>query len=361
MSDTLVIGGGIIGLLTAHELVQAGAKVTLVEMGETGRESSWAGGGIISPLYPWRYPDAVNALARWSQEVYPRFCDSLYEATRIDPELTKNGLLILDTEEREQALAWGQRHGCEVELIDAARIQEIEPGLGTRSTEALLFPSVAQVRNPRLVKAIRRALAAHIQLREQEEVLEILVQDGRTTGVRTSKGDILAEQVVVCTGAWTARLLDQIGRQPAIEPVRGQMILFLARPGLINQITLYRDRYIIPRRDGRVLIGSTLEHTGFVKGTTAEARELLYRSALEIFPALNGVLIEQHWSGLRPGSPSGVPYIGACPGTGGLYVNAGHYTNGVGAGPASARLVADLMLGREPILDPAPYALDAAR
>ena len=179
--------------------------------------------------------------------------------------------------------------------------------------------------------------------------------------MRTSKGLIEADQVVVCTGAWTARLLDQIGRQPTIEPVRGQMILFLARPGQINQITLYRDRYVIPRRDGRVLIGSTLEHAGFVKATTDEARASLTQSAIELFPLLKGVLIEQHWSGLRPGSPSGVPYIGACPGTAGLYVNAGHYTNGVGAGPASARLVTDLLFGREPIVDPAPYALEAER
>ena len=139
------------------------------------------------------------------------------------------------------------------------------------------------------------------------------------------------------------------------------MILFLARPGQINQITLYRDRYVIPRRDGRVLIGSTLEHAGFVKATTDEARASLTQSAIELFPLLKGVLIEQHWSGLRPGSPSGVPYIGACPGTAGLYVNAGHYTNGVGAGPASARLVTDLLFGREPIVDPAPYALEAER
>jgi glycine oxidase len=361
MSDTLVIGGGIIGLLTARELVQAGAKVTLVEMGETGRESSWAGGGICSPLYPWRYPDAVTALECWSQQVYPGLCGELVEETRIDPEFTAHGLLILDMEERDQALAWAQRHGSEVEVIDGPRIQEIEPGLGLRPGEALFLPKVASVRNPRLVKALRRALNGRIQLREQEEVLEILTEGGRTQGVRTSKGVIQAERVVVCTGAWTAHLLDQIGRRPTIEPVRGQMILFLAQPGQINHITLYRDRYVIPRRDGRVLIGSTIEHEGFVKATTAEARDSLYQSAIALFPVLKGVLIEQHWSGLRPGSPSGIPYIGAYPGTAGLYVNAGHYTNGVGAGPASARLVADLLLGRAPILDPAPYALEAER
>lgn len=361
MSDTLVIGGGIIGLLTARELVRAGASVTLVEMGETGRESSWAGGGIISPLYPWRYPDSVTALACWSQAAYPQLCAELLDETKIDPEFTPNGLLILDTEERDQALAWAQRHGCEVQVIDGPRVQEIEPGLGPRPAQAILLPKVANVRNPRLVKAARRSLVGRFQLREQEEVLEILDGGGRTRGVRTTMGEIHADQVVVCTGAWTARLLDQLGQRPEIEPVRGQMILFLAQPGQISHITLNRDRYVIPRRDGRVLIGATFEHEGFVKATTAEAKEGLHRYAIELFPLLKNVLIEQHWSGLRPGSPSGIPYIGAYPGTEGLYVNAGHYTNGVGAGPASARLAADLMLGREPIVDPAPYALDAER
>jgi glycine oxidase len=361
MSDILVIGGGIIGLLTARELVQAGAAVTLVEMGETGREASWAGGGIISPLYPWRYADPVTALAGWSQHHYPRLCAELHEETGIDPELTPSGLLILDTEELSQALAWAERHHAETRILDGEQLQASEPELGPRPAQALLLPEVAQVRNPRLVKSARRFLEGRITLREQEEVLELLVEQGRARGVRTPKGEILADQVVICTGAWTAKLLEQLGSMPEIEPVRGQMILFLAHPGQINHVTLHQERYVIPRRDGHVLIGSTLEHTGFVKATTAEAKEALYRSAVELFPILKRTPIEDHWSGLRPGSPSGIPYIGAYPGIEGIYLNAGHYRNGVVTGPASARLVADLMLGREPIIDPAPYALGAAR
>ncbi len=361
MSDILVIGGGIIGLLTARELVQAGAKVTLVEMGETGREASWAGGGIISPLYPWRYADSVTALARWSQRAYPKLCTDLHDETGIDPELTPSGLLILDTEERDQALAWAERHQSEIQPLDGEHVHAGEPELGPRPAQALLMPAVAQVRNPRLVKSARRALEGRIALREQEEVLELLVEQGRARGVRTAQGEIPADQVVICTGAWSAKLLEQLGTRPDIEPVRGQMMLFLARPGQINHITLYRDRYVIPRRDGHVLIGSTLERTGFVKATTAEAKEALYRSAVDLFPILKRTPIEDHWSGLRPGSPSGIPYIGAYPGIAGIYFNAGHFRNGVVTGPASARLVADLMLGREPILDPTPYGLDASR
>jgi len=361
MSDVLVIGGGIIGLLTARELVHAGAEVTLVEMGETGREASWAGGGIVSPLYPWRQPEPVSALVSWSQQVYPRLCLSLLEETGTDPELTRNGLLVLDSEDIDQALTWGSEHAVEIQSIGVERCLEIEPELGLRPQQALRMPDVAQVRNPRLAKAARSSVEHRIRLREQEEVVELLAEGGRIRGVRTGSGEIEARQVVVCAGAWTARLLEQLGRRPEIQPVRGQMILFHAHPGEIRHITLYHDRYLIPRRDGRVLLGSTIEHTGFVKATTAEVKEELYRTAVEMFPVLRRTPIEDHWSGLRPGSPRGIPYIGPHPLIDGLFLNAGHYRNGLVTGPASARLATDLVLGREPILDPAPFALDAER
>ncbi len=225
----------------------------------------------------------------------------------------------------------------------------------------MLLPAVANVRNPRLIKAARKTLAGPIALREQEEVHAILSTDGRIEGVRTTRGLIQADQVVACTGAWTARLLDPLGQRPDIEPVRGQMILFKGRPGQTNYTTLWREHYVIPRRDGLILVGSTLEQIGFVKETTAQPRESLHRADVELYPHLAHTPIEAHWSGLRPGSPGGIPYIAPVPGTAGLYVNAGHYRNGIVTDLASARLVTDLLLGRDPITDPAPYALDAQR
>ena len=343
MSDILVIGGGVIGLLTARELAASGADVTLVEMGETGRESSWAGGGIISPLYPWRYDESVTALARWSQAVYPELCATLRDESGIDPEYIATGMLILDEHEQEDALSWAATHGAVVEIIDADAAHTHEPGLGLRPKSAMWLPEIAQVRNPRLTKALRRSIEREVRVREHEEVVELLVDQGRAAGARTRKETIHADKVVVCTGAWTAKLLEQLGTKPEIEPVRGQIMLFFANPGQVNHI------------------GSTLEHTGFLKTTTAEAKEELYRIAVEMFPLLRRTPIENHWAGLRPGSPSGIPYIGSYPGIRGLYFNAGHFRNGLVTGPASARLVADLVLTREPVVDPAPYALEALR
>lgn len=361
MTHTLIIGGGVIGLMTALELADAGTEVTLVEMGDTGQESSWAGGGILSPLYPWRYRSAVNALAGWSQAVYPALCERLLGATGVDPEHHCSGLLVLDPEEHAAARAWAAAENVPMQIIDRAALTELEPGLATTVQSALWFPEIGQIRNPRLTRALRLAIERRVQIREREEVLDFKVEDGRITGARTSSGFIAAERVVVCTGAWTAQLLEQLGHRPDIRPLRGQMLLFCARAGQITHLTLFRNRYVIPRQDGRVLIGSTLEDAGFDKRTTAEAKEELYRIAVGLFPLLRRAPIEDHWAGLRPASPSGIPYIGPHPTVAGLFINAGHFRNGLVTGPASARLLADLVLGREPILPASAYALDAAR
>ncbi|MBK5968465.1 MULTISPECIES: glycine oxidase ThiO [Thiorhodovibrio] len=362
MSDYLIVGGGVIGLMTAYELAKTEASVTLIEMRDTGRQSSWAGGGILSPLYPWHYPASVNALAFWSQAYYPQFIQELLDKTGVDPEYRASGLMILDAAERDLGLAWGERHSIPVELLDRAGVAAQEPNLELELDNALWLPSIAQVRNPRLTRSLRAAIDKKVKIRENEEVIDLRIQNGRVEGVRTTAGQVAADRVVVCAGAWTAQLLEHIGQAPNIRPVRGQMMLFFAKPDQIRHVTLYRERYIIPRQDGRVLIGSTLaEEAGFNKSTTSQAKEELYRFAVELYPLLKRAPIEDHWAGLRPGSPKGVPYIGAYPGVEGLFVNAGHFSTGLVTGPASARLISDLMLERSPIVSPEPYALETER
>lgn len=361
MSDCIVIGGGIIGMLTALELSTAGVEVTLLERTQTGRESSWAGGGILSPLYPWRYVPAVTQLASWGQRRYPELARELFDATGIDAEFIASGMLILDTEEQDQAIRWGGQSGNRVEIIDRSATERYEPSLDAPPPRAIRMPQVGQIRNPRLVKALCAAIKPKVTVRENTEVETVLVQRGRVQGVQTATERFAADKVVVCAGAWTRNLLAGMGTPPGIEPIRGQMILFRAEPGVVSRIVLHQDRYAIPRQDGRVLVGSTLEHAGFDKHTTDVAREDLERAAIAMFPALAKFPIERHWAGLRPSSPDGVPYIGPYPMVEGVYLNAGHFRNGVVLAPASARLLADILLERDPIVPPGPYAIGAPR
>jgi glycine oxidase len=358
LPDCLVIGGGVNGLLAAGELMAAGLRVRLLERGTVGRESSWAGGGILSPLYPWRYPDAVTELARWSQGAYPELVARLRRESGIDPEWIRSGMLMLDTGDRAEALAWAGRFGYRVDELAGAALRQCEPALGEDLGPALWMAEVAQVRNPRLVQAARNSLERQgVIIEEEAEVTELLEHGGRIAGVRTARGEIGAEVVVVAAGAWSGRLLSGLGLAPDIQPVRGQMLLFHGAPGVVSRIILEPGHYVIPRCDGRVLVGSTMEYVGFDTRTTAAARAELLEVAFRLVPALRDFELERHWAGLRPGSPDGTPYIGEHPLVAGLFVNSGHFRNGVVMAPASARLLTDLVVGRVPMLDPAPYAL----
>jgi glycine oxidase len=358
----VVVGGGLSGMLVAWELRAHGAAVTLLERGALGQEASWAGGGILSPLYPWRYPEPVTRLAFWAQAHYREAAEALLTDTGIDPEWTRSGLLILDLDESEQALGWGRAHGVPLEVLDAGAVRAVEPALGGEPAGGIWLPEIAQIRNPRLVKALRGMLKRlGVDLREQAEAQRLRVSDGVAVGVETGTGPVSGDAVVVAGGAWSAGLLGELPHTPAVEPVRGQMILFRGRPELVRRIVLSGGHYVIPRRDGRILAGSTLEYVGFDKSTTPEARRTLWEAAVAIIPGLEALEVEHHWAGLRPGSPDGVPYVGEHPAVKGLFVNAGHFRNGVVLGLAAARLLSDLILRREPILDPRDYALTAPR
>lgn len=354
--DHIVIGGGIIGLLTAYYLTEAGARVMLVERGATGRESSWAGGGIISPLYPWRYPAAVTELVQWSQSHYPDLIAHLQTETGIDSELLESGLLILDSGEQDQAISWAKQTGTSLLMISNDDAQQLQPGIKNTGENAIWLPDVNQVRNPRLVKALRQYLLQQgVQLKEHTDVSGILTSHQQVGGITTQDETIYCQSVIIACGAWSAELANQLGITLDIQPVRGQMILLKTLPDTLKRIVLDNDRYLIPRRDGSVLVGSTLEHVGFDKRTTPAAEAELLESALDIIPQLKNFPVTHHWAGLRPGSKTGVPTIGAHPAIKGLFINSGHYRNGVVMAPASASLMTDIILGQSSRLSPLPY------
>ncbi|MCP8463868.1 glycine oxidase ThiO [Pseudomonas sp. ZM23] len=358
MPDVIVVGGGVVGLLTAWTLGQASAEVVLLERGETGREASWAGGGIVSPLYPWRYSDAVANLAHWSQDFYPSLGERLLADTGLDPEVHVTGLYWLDLDDQERALAWAAANQRPLQAVDIDALYDAVPVLGRSFQRAVYMPGVANVRNPRLAKSLREALVRlpNVQVCEQVQVQSFLSEGERVAGVRTGAGEFRAGRVVLAAGAWSGELLASLGLELPVAPVKGQMILYRCAADFLPSMVLAKGRYAIPRRDGHILVGSTLEHTGFDKTPSSEALASLRASAQELIPELAGLEPVQHWAGLRPGSPEGIPFIGEVPGFRGLWLNTGHYRNGLVLAPASCQLLADLMQGGKTIIDPRPYA-----
>jgi len=355
--DSIIIGAGIMGLMTARELALAGLKVCVLDQSAVGRESSWAGGGILSPLYPWRYPEPVQYLARWSQQAYPELVATLLTDTGIDPERRESGLLVLGDGELVEAKAWAENYTTSMDILDNAQLRSLAPALAKKLADSveqsLWFEQIGQVRNPSLLKALTKdVLQRGVEIREQTRVDSLLIYEGKIQGVDTSSGKIEVDKVVACSGAWTHDLLQVTDLKVNVQPVKGQMLMYKASPDLLKQIILNGDRYIIPRRDGRILIGSTLEYTGFDKSTNQQTNEDLQQAAKQIIPALADYPIERHWAGLRPGTVDGIPYIYADKNVDGLFVNSGHFRNGVVLAPASSRLTADLVLQREPIIEP---------
>jgi glycine oxidase len=339
-ADILIIGAGVAGLTTAQRLLLQGNTVTVLESGAVGRESSWAGGGILAPLCPWDYPDEVTRLTSLGAELFPQWIDGVHAATGIDPEYDVSGMLVLPPFNISLAHRWCAEHG--VRLVQASG--------------GLLLPDVAQVRNPRLVQALRR----HVEMLggrivEHCEAQGISIMADRVQALSTSCGEFSAGRYVVSAGAWSRQVLGQYALQLDIKPMRGQMLLFKFDSPPLRHVLLQDGMYLIPRRDGHLLVGSTLEDVGFDKGTTIEARDSLRQRAQSLLPALREMPLVQHWSGLRPGSPRNIPTIGRHPLLENLYINSGHFRYGVTMAPASAAILMNEINGVEQPFDVRPY------
>ena len=359
--DITIIGGGIIGLLTAREFSKAGAGVTIIEKNELGQESSWAGGGILLPLYPWRQPDAITRLVIQSLKLYPALASQLSSETSIDPEWTPCGLLIAKNPDITAAVNWCGAN----DVLCLPASADFFDTLNTIPDQPLWLPEIAQARNPRLVKSLKQDLINKgVTLIEHCELTSITLNGNRITAINTTSGKLTVNQLIIAAGAWTGQLFQQFfpaatGDAPNIAPVKGQMLLFDARPETLKFMVLDGDQYLIPRRDGKILAGSTVEQDDFNKTATAEARDRLTAFALNLLPPLKDFPLLKHWAGLRPGTERGIPYIDKHPEIDNLYINAGHFRNGLAMGPASAQLLVDLVLERPAAVAPEPYQLSS--
>jgi glycine oxidase len=364
MPDCIVVGGGAIGLLTARQLFLAGVDVLLLEKGPLGGESSWAGGGIISPLYPWRYDDAVNVLAERSKKNYPELVNKLFEETAQDCELINSGLFTVtdnqQANDNHAILEWAKAWSVDASYInDVEAIRAIEKTVSDKVTQGIWMPDIMQIRNPKFVKALKASFdLLAIPYQEQTEVDEIIIKNNKVCGVRTKQHTFLADKIIIASGAWSAQF-NVTQASVKVIPVKGQMIMYKGEPDLVKRIVLSEGHYIIPRKDGHILAGSTLEKIGFDKTISLSAFDELHQAAVDLVPLLANLSVERQWAGLRPGTEKGIPYICQHDEVEGLYIHAGHFRNGIVLGVASAELMCDIVLGREPWCAVRPYSMDA--
>lgn len=352
-SDLLIIGGGVIGLSIARELRKRGpGRITIVDKGVIGGESSWAAAGMLAPNAETHADDPLFDLCTASNALYPRFAEELYEETGIDIELDRTGTLELaftnaDAECLSDKFRWQQNNGVAVESLTGKEILEIEPRVSPRVRMGLRYPNDWQVENRKLTTALRRFCELNrIELLEDTEVTGLIVEDERLNGVRIAKGEIWADLTIIASGAWTGELIrTDVPAAETIKPIRGQMIGFDTGERVIDHVIYSPRGYIVPRADGRVLVGATVEDVGFNKEVTVDAVESLRAAALEIAPDLADFDIKEAWAGLRPFAAGGLPLIGPVVGVGNAFMATGHYRNGILLAPITARMIADDVFG----------------
>lgn len=342
MADVLVVGGGIAGLLTSYALHLRGAQVKIFDAGHALPGASWAGGGILSALYPWHCADAISRLTLPALTAYRRLAEIVQEVGGPNPEISVPGMLVSGESDLSLALAWAKRHGVQLE----------------EQHGRLWLPEVGSVRNPRMLKGLR-LLLRHCHVKYESAAVQALVpaSDG-SWQVHTATGFHHGSKVLISAGHGSAALLRTLGIWLDVFPVKGQMLLYQL-PGrqAPKQILLTPDGYLIPRDQGTVLVGSTIE-PGVTDGRPSRSAYLQLQQVAEaLWPALSGIEPEAHWSGIRPGTSRQAPILSEAPHHPGLFIATGHYRNGLVCAPASAEIMAALIMGETPAIDPAPYSL----
>lgn len=352
-SDVLIIGGGVIGLSIARELREKGVpKITLVDKGVCGTESSWAAAGMLGPQAEASEGGAFFDLCCSSRDLFPALADELLDETGIDIELDRTGTLYLaftDEDEKilHERLRWQKEAGLAVEHMGAEATLRLEPNLSKDLCGSSFFPNDWQVENRKLLASLRRyAELNNIRVIENSAVKSLIVDGSRVTGAETDAGTITADNTIVTTGAWTSLIKLGAAHMPInVEPVRGQIIAFQTHDKMFRHVVYSRRGYVVPRMDNRILAGSTTEKVGFDRSTTADAARDLHKMAAEIAPKLNELTVTDHWSGLRPFVGDGLPVIGSIAGLDRLSIATAHYRNGILLAPITAKMIAERLVG----------------
>lgn len=350
--EAFIVGGGVIGLSIARELARRGlTRIAIAERGKIGREASFAAAGMLAPNAENEVVDDLYRLCDASRQMFPDLAGALLDETRIDIELDRAGTIYAAfTSEDQQHLEtrFGRQVAAAipVERLSASEVLTTEPHLSDKVRESLYFPNDWQVENRKMLAALEASVRSlKIEIVEGGKVDSLTMKSGRVGDVTVNGSRHYADNIILATGAWTSLIKIGYGQFPlGVRPIRGQMLSFAPSAKMFRNVIYSPRGYLVPRRDGRILVGATVEDVGFDDKISAEAGANLRKAAFEIAPALSATDVADHWAGLRPYADGGSPIIGAFPGCDGLFVATAHYRNGILLAPITAKLMGERLV-----------------
>jgi glycine oxidase len=359
----LVIGGGIIGSSVAWRLASEGVQVSVFERGRLGQEASWAAAGLIGPQAEAHEPGAFFDLALAGKRSFDAIVERLTAESGVDPEYDDHGVLYVAFDDvaraRLQAGArWQRAAGGQVDELTPREAFRLAPVLSEKIIFALHMPNNRRVENRKLTLAyINAATHAGAEFREGALIHSIEVSSGRATGVRLADGSLEEGDIVInAAGAWAGEIRGLEEDRIHFYPVRGQILCFEARPGLVEPSLFSESGIVVPRRDGRILAGSIFEEAGFNKSVTLDGMERILRAVRAMVPSIASIPFREAWAGLRPASDDLLPMLGPSPTVANVMYAAGHFRSGILLSAVTGEVIADLVKGREPSIDLAAFS-----
>ncbi|MCM3718332.1 glycine oxidase ThiO [Fictibacillus phosphorivorans] len=351
--DAIVVGGGVIGCSIAYQLSKKKKKVLLLEKGKVGEKASSAAAGMLGAQMEFEVDDPLYPLAKKSRQMFRDLAHELYEITGIDIQLMKRGIYELaftevECERHQQRAERDTRQGEMVSWLSSRQLREQEPSISSKARGALYFPNDGQVSPVQLTTAyLRGATYYGTEVKEQTEVVQLIKTGNKVTGVETDSETFFADHVILAGGVWSSRLLPEL----QMVPVKGECISFVTNEPLLYGTVKYNGCYLVPKRNNRIFVGATsVPHSFDEKVTFAGIFDLMER-AKQMVPGLTEAAFEKAWTGLRPQTQNGKPYIGQHPEHEGLLVATGHYRNGILLSTITGKMITDQIESEVPFYE----------